>query len=301
MQPEEVNEITKKLLIAAPRNLSGTTKMLVDEAKRIFDVRFAPLYDITLSASDGKLRILHEGQNITDIDYFLPRIDSFRAYYGYQIVNAFDAFPAVKKPYSAKTVTVAHDKFLTTAELIAKKIPVPPTYLLKTKKSISALVEKINFPIMIKLMAGSGGVGVMYAANKEEMESVIQSMNVLKQEVLVQEYVSSGRVEDLRLLVAGGDIIGAMKRVARPGETRANIKMGGKGVRYEPTPEIKELAVRSAEAIGAKICAIDIIESKSGPLVIEANINPGIRGLAKATDTNIARKIIAYVSQEIGS
>ncbi len=293
-----MDKITKKLLIAAPRNLSGTTRMLLDEAKKLFDVEYAALYDITLRISGARLDIQHAGRDVLNIDYFLPRIDSFRAYYGYQIVNAFDSYPRIQKPYPARTVTIAHDKFLTCAALISKKIPVPRTYLLKTKKGVSALSRKINFPIMIKLMSGSGGVGVMYAGNRDEMASVIESMNILGQEVLVQEYVSGERVEDLRLLVAGEEVIGAMRRVAVPGETRANIKMGAKGLRYSPAPEIAELALESAKAVDAKLCAVDIIESKTGPQVIEVNINPGIQGLTKASGTNIAKRIVEYIYGE---
>lgn len=288
----------KKLLIAAPRNLSGTTRMLLEEAKKLFDVEYAALYDITLRISGARLDIQHAGKGVLDIDYFLPRIDSFRAYYGYQIVNAFDFYPRIQKPYPARTVTIAHDKFLTCAALISKKIPVPRTYLLKTKKGVSALSRKINFPIMIKLMSGSGGVGVMYVGNREEMASVIESMNILGQEVLVQEYVCGERVEDLRLLVAGEEVIGAMKRIAVPGETRANIKMGAKGIRYTPPPEIAEFALKSAAAVDAKLCAVDIIESNAGPQVIEVNINPGIQGLTKASGTNIAKRIAEYIYGE---
>jgi len=293
-----VTFITKKLLIAAPRNLSGTTTMLLEEAKRFFDTSYVPLYDITLTVSVSRMRIQHSRKDITDIDYFLPRIDSFRAYHGYQVVNAFDFYPGILKPYHARAVTVVHDKFLTTTALAMKKIPVPATYLLKTRKGVNALVRKINFPIMVKLMSGSGGVGVMYVESMGQMASVIESMNVLKQEVLVQEYISGKKVEDLRLLVAGNQIIGSMKRVAPPGEKRANIKMGAKGVKYVPTPEITEIALKSAEAVEAKICAVDIIESKDGHYVLEVNINPGIQGLTKATDTNIARKIVEYIREE---
>ncbi len=289
----------KKLLVAAPKNMAGTTKLIIEEAKKLFKVHYAPIKDITLTVSGNSTKIEHNSRDVTDIDYFLPKIDALRAYYGYQIVKAFEFYPNIPKPYSARAIQIAHDKFLTTAILSHNKIPVPKTYLVKTKKGIRHLSSKIKFPIMIKLMNGSGGAGVMYVENEEAMGSIIESMNILKQEALVQEYVENPG-EDLRVLVAGSEILGAMKRVAAPGEKRANIKAGGHGVRYVPTKEIAEISFKSAEAIEAKMCAIDIVEGADGPKVIEVNINPGIRGLTEATGTNIAKKIVEYVYYECG-
>lgn len=287
----------KKLLIAAPKNLAGTTKLIIDEAKKLFSVHYAPIKDITLTVSGNRTKIEHNSRDLTGVDYFLPKVDAYRAYYGYQIVKAFEFYPNIPKPYSARAIQIAHDKFLTTAILSHNKIPVPKTYLIKTKKGILHLSSKINFPIMIKLMSGSGGMGVMYVENEEAMGSIIESMNILKQEALVQEYIQNPG-EDLRVFVAGSEIIGAMKRVAAPGEKRANIKAGGHGVRYVPTKEIAEISFKSAEAIEAKMCAIDIVEGADGPKVIEVNINPGIRGLTEATGTNIAKKIVEYAYNE---
>ncbi|VVB59737.1 Tetrahydromethanopterin:alpha-L-glutamate ligase [uncultured archaeon] len=289
--------MAKKLLIAAPKNLAGTTRLIIDEAKKLFKVHYAPIKDITLTVSGNKTKIEHNFRDLTDADYFLPKVDAYRAYYGYQIVRAFDFYPEIPKPYSAGTIQIAHDKFLTTAILSSKKIPVPKTYLVKTKRGIRNIASKINFPIMIKLMNGSGGMGVMYVENQEAMSSIIESMNILKQEALVQEYIQNPG-EDLRILVAGDEIIGSMKRIAAPGEKRANIKAGGKGVKYVPTKEVAEISFKSAQAVGAKLCAIDIIEGKDGPKVVEVNINPGIRGLTAATGINIAKKIAEYAHGE---
>lgn len=287
----------KKLLVASPKKISGTTKMIIEEAKKLFSVSYTHIHDITLTVSGNKTLIESKGKDLTKTDYFLPKVDGARAYYGYQVVNAFDRYPNVLKPYPAKTINVAHDKFLTTEVLAAKKIPVPATYFVKTKKGIRHIAERAQFPIMIKLMNGSGGMGVMYVEKKDGMSSIIQSMNILKQNVLVQEFIPN-KGEDLRILVAGNQIIGAMKRVALPGEKRANIKAGGRGVKYNPTPEIAELSIKCAQAVESKICAVDIVESESGPKVIEVNINPGIRGLTAATETNIAKKLVEYIYSE---
>jgi len=60
-----------------------------------------------------------------------------------------------------------------------------------------------------------------------------------------------------------------------------------------------EIVLKSADSIGAKICAIDFIEGKDGIKVIEANINPGLEGVEKATGINVAQRIVQYIKSEI--
>lgn len=282
-----------KILLITPQKYAETTKLLIDEALKIFDVTVAPIDDIIISIDNRRLKLEYEGKDITKVDYILPKIDSKRATYGFEIINALDAFP-VPKPYHAATILIAHDKFLTSIVLAQSKIPVPKTYIVKTQKAVESILPKIKYPVMAKLKGGSGGQGIMYVENKKSMESIISSMEVLKQEILIQEFIENPG-EDIRVLVAGDTIIGSMKRIAKEGEKRANVKVGGTPAKYTATDEIKELAIKTAKAVGSDICAVDFIESDNGPVVIEVNINPGIVGLMDATNLNIAKRIIDYI------
>ncbi len=282
-----------KLLIITPRKYAKTTEMIIEEAGQLFDLIVAPLDDIIISIDNKRLKLEYEGRDITKVDYVLPKIDSKRAVYGFEIINAFDAFP-VPKPYHAATILVAHDKFLTSIVLAHSNIPVPMTYIVKTKKAFDSIKSNIKYPLMAKLKGGSGGQGIMYVENKESMESIISSMEVLKEEILIQEFIDNPG-EDLRVLVAGDTVIGSMKRIAKEGEKRANVKAGGTPAKYTATDEVKEIAIKAAKAVGADICAIDLIESKNGPVVIEVNINPGLVGLTAATNFNIAKRVVEYV------
>ncbi|MFH1126483.1 MAG: RimK family alpha-L-glutamate ligase [archaeon] len=282
-----------RLLLITPKKYSKTTKLLIEEAKEQFDLVVAPLDDIIISIDNKRLKLEYDGKDITKFDYILTKIDSRRAVYGFEVVNALDAFP-VPKPYHAATILVAHDKFLTSIVLAQNDIPIPRTYIVKTKKAVDTILPKIKYPVMAKLKGGSGGQGIMYIENKESMGSIISSMEVLKQEILIQEFIENPG-EDIRVLVAGDSIIGSMKRIAKEGEKRANVKMGGTPAKYTATEEVKELAIKTAKAVGADICAVDIIESRKGPVVIEVNINPGIVGLMNATNLNIAKRIVDHI------
>ena len=90
-----------------------------------------------------------------------------------------------------------------------------------------------------------------------------------------------------------------MKRVAGKGDFRSNIHAGGKGERYVPTEEEKEIALKASEAIGAEIAGIDILQGPEGPVIIETNIFPGVRGIMGATKKDIPKLIAEFLCKQV--
>ncbi len=287
-----------KLLIIAPKKMAETTKLIMDEAKLRFNVVFAPINEVVVRIDKNGPDVVHQNKSLMNVDYFLPKIDGKRAVHGYKIMKVFDA-SGVKHPYTAETLMIAHDKFLSTFVLKKNNLPVPETYAVKSLSSLKAVARKLRFPVVVKILSGSGGKGVMFVENEEQLMSVCGSMEALKQEVIIQEYIKNPG-EDIRLLVLGEDVVAGMKRIACNGEKRANISSGGKGILYEPDDEMRELAIKTAKAVNARILAIDLlVDEKGEPFIIEINVNPGIRGLMKATDKNIAKMIVEFIESEI--
>ncbi len=286
------------LLVTGPSKFSPTTQLILNEAKKEFNVSYIPLYDINIIIDNNEIKCEYMKKDLTKFDYLLPRIDAPRKEYGYQIMKAFDTTD-IRKPYNADVINIAHDKFLTNTILAIHKIKVPKTYLLRTGSGMLYLLEEMQFPVMLKLRSGSGGKGVMFVEDKETMKSILKSMEILKQEVLVQNFIENPG-EDIRVIVLGDEICAAYKRIAKTGEKRANIKIGGSAERYTPTEEINEIAIKAAKAVKSDILAVDIIESKTeGPHILEVNINPGIKGMMEATDINIAKRIIDYIKMQV--
>ncbi|RLC29245.1 MAG: hypothetical protein DRH37_07910 [Deltaproteobacteria bacterium] len=290
-----------KLAILGPREkmMGYSSKRLIEEGKKLFKkVDVVPALKVALKIDEKGLDALYNGKSLKEYDYILPRIDSKRAAIGYPVVRFLD-YMGIKKPYFAETILIAHNKFMTLERLVRNNIVVPKTYLTASKDTAKELVGKEGLPIMLKLLSGFGGMGVMYMESKEAIESAIDTMQMLEQEICLEKYIENPG-EDLRGIVAGDEVIASFKRIAAKGEKRANVYSGGKAVNFKLTEELEEVALKSAKAVGAKICAVDIISDKNGkPYVIEVNINPGIRGMEKATNINVAFRIINYVKSEI--
>lgn len=287
-----------KVGILGPREntMSHSTKRLVEEAKKAFgNAKLIPIIETRLEAGKD-LRVFHEKDDLSEYDYILPRIDSRRAEIAYPVMRLLD-YLGVRKPYVAETVIIAHNKFITLEQLAKHGLPVPETYLTSSRETAQYIIDKVRLPAVIKLLSGFGGEGVLMVDSKEAFKSIIETMKILKQELLIEKYVPNPG-EDIRGIMAGDEIIASFKRIAPEGEKKANIHMGGRSVSYKLTPEMREMVFRAGKAIKSRLCAVDMIVGKSGPKVIEVNINFGLRGIEKTTDINVARRVIEFIKNE---
>ena len=141
------------------------------------------------------------------------------------------------------------------------------------------------------------GKGVMFAESYAAASSLLDALTTLRQPFLIQEYIET-EGEDIRAIVVGDKIVASMKRKATVWEKRANIHAGGEGTVIELDNQTKNIALKAAQAIGAEICGVDIIESPKGPLVLEVNLSPGLQGITQATKVDVADAIAQYLAQQ---
>ncbi len=197
-------------------------------------------------------------------------------------------------PIAPESFDIVHDKFLTQLVLQKHKIPMPGTYFAPTVKTAKEMLKNVNFPIVIKLPRGTGGKGVMFAESFSAASSLLDAVSALKVQVIIQEYVETNGT-DTRALVVGDKVAASFKRKATKGEKRANIHSGGVGISCVLNDKSKKIAVKTARALKAEICAVDILETQLGPLVIEANLSPGLQGITSTTNIDVADKIASFL------
>ncbi|HDP73717.1 MAG TPA: RimK family alpha-L-glutamate ligase [Candidatus Woesearchaeota archaeon] len=196
-------------------------------------------------------------------------------------------------PLRPESFDIGHDKILTHLVLQKWGVAMPKTYLFSKVASAKKFVETSDYPLIVKIPNGTQGKGVIYLDSLATATSILDTLSHLKQPFFIQEYIESSGV-DYRLLVIGDEVYG-YKRVAKKGEKRANIHAGATTEKLEISTELKSLAVRTVRAINADICAVDVIPSTRGSLVIEVNLSPGLQGITKATGINIASRLAEYI------
>jgi ribosomal protein S6--L-glutamate ligase len=126
---------------------------------------------------------------------------------------------------------------------------------------------------------------------------VIEAFQGVNVNILVQQFIKEADSTDIRALVIGDRVVAAMKRQGPPGEFRSNLHRGGAGEMVRITPQERSAAVRAARTLGLNVCGVDMLRSKSGPLVLEVNSSPGIEGLEKATGIDVASPMIDFLER----
>jgi len=247
---------------------------------------------IEISISGKTSEVLYDGKPIVEYDCVYAK-GSFR--YA-QLLKTLTS--VIKKncymPMSAEAFSIAHDKLLTHLELQKHNIPMPRTYVSATIPAAKKILEKMNYPIIMKFPHGTGGKGVMFADSYTSASSLLDALSALRQPFIIQEYVETGGT-DVRAIVIGTKVVASMERKASAQEVRANFHSGGTGEPVELDTMTKKIAVIVAKAIGAEICAVDILKSVKGPLIIEANISPGLQLISKTTKIDVADLIAKHL------
>jgi ribosomal protein S6--L-glutamate ligase len=272
---------------------SKSSLMVIREMEKCFEsVDNLDLRRIEVSLGSESLEILYEGKPFEKYDCIYVK-GSFR----YETLLRSIATALEKRTYMPITpsaFTIGHDKLLTQLDIQQHKIPMPTTYLAATAEAAKKILKKVNYPIVMKFPHGSHGKGVMFADSYPSASSMLDALEALRQPFIIQEYVETSGA-DIRAIVVGGKVVASMERQADLGEKRANIHVGAIGKPCQLDAHTKKLAVNAAEAIGAEICAVDILESVKGPVVIEINLSPGLQGITEVTKINVADKIAKFL------
>lgn len=174
----------------------------------------------------------------------------------------------VRNPPGA--LIVAHDKLLTARTLRLAGLPHPHTTHISP--ALPAAVPEL--PLVLKPRFGSWGRDVELCSTADELDSALVRLQgkrwFREHGALAQELVEP-QGWDLRLVVAGGRVVGAARRVAHRGEWRTNAALGADVVPADPPPIAKALALAAAEAARVDLAGVDLLPTRNGFVVLEIN------------------------------
>ena len=241
---------------------------------------------------DRDLVLTLEKKPELDVDVVLERcIQHSRALYALAVLETW-GIPTVN---TFEVADVCGNKLLTTMRLIRDGVPSPRTRLAFTPDSALAAVEELGYPAVLKPLVGSWGRLISRVNDRDAAESILEHKDVLGTYMhsiyYVQEYIPKpGR--DIRAFVVGDETIGAIYRYSDHWIT--NTARGGKATRCEITPELNDLCVRAAKAVGGGVVAIDVLEAPEGLLVIEVNYTMEFRNSIDTTGVNIPGRVVDF-------
>ena len=105
--------------------------------------------------------------------------------------------------------------------------------------------------------------------------------------------------KDIRAFVVGDRVVAAMRRVAQGQEFRSNVHRGGIAEPVELSEEFQDTAVKSAQILGLRIAGVDMLESATGPQVMEVNSSPGLEGIETSTNLDVAGAVVDYIAARV--
>lgn len=277
-----------------------STQRLVEEAlKRGHEAPVINHLLCNIEIEKRKPKVFYKDHYLEDIDAVIPRIGASVTFYGTAVVRQFEMmkrFTAVE----SQALVRSRDKLYSLQVLARAGVGLPKTIFTDYTKNVDHIIESVGgAPLVIKLLEGTQGLGVVLAETKNAAKSTIEAFNGLKARVIVQEYIKEAKGADLRAFVVDGVVVGAMKRQGAKGEFRSNLHRGGNAELIKLSDEEENTALKAAKAMKLGIAGVDMLQSDRGPLVLEVNSSPGLEGIEKATNKNIAKEIIRYVERNI--
>ncbi len=277
-----------------------STRRLVEEAKaKGWEVRVIDYLKCTIEIMKNELVINYEGKILPTPDAIIPRIGASRTFYGTAMVRHFEMMDVFSTSGNL-AIARSRDKLRSLQVLSKKGVDMPKTIFASNKSNAKDVIALSGgAPLVLKILEGTQGVGVVLVDSEKAAKSVLDAFYGMEVNLLVQEFIEEAGGADIRALVVNDEVVGAMKRQGAEGDFRSNLHQGGSATAYKLSRKEKATALAAAKAMGLGVCGVDMIPSKRGPLVMEVNSSPGLEGIEKSTNINIAAKIMDFIEKSV--
>lgn len=237
-------------------------------------------------------------QQLPDVDALIPRIGTSITFYGLAVVRQFED-KGVITTASSESISISRDKLHSLQTMSGAGLPIPNTTVVASVEDIWAAIKNAGgLPVVIKLIRGTQGRGVFLAKEMHIVESLLNAVSKMREQMLIQEYIHESQGKDLRIIVVGNRVVAAMERTAAKGDFRANLHRGGTARPVSLDEATEKQAVLAAHAHGLAVAGVDMIQSHSGPLLLEVNSSPGLEGIEKTTRLDIGADIVRWIESK---
>lgn len=285
----------KIAILSRNPKIYSTHRLVQAARKRGHSVRVVNPLRCFMNITKAQPMVHYRDEALNDIDAIIPRIGASVTFYGTAILRQFEMM-GVYSLNESTSITRSRDKLRCLQILSRSGIGLPVTSYAHSPKMTSKLIEIVGgAPCVIKLIEGTQGKGVILADTAKAAESVIDGLRQTNAHFLVQQFIPEAGGCDIRAFVIGDKVVASMMRVAKEGEFRANLHRGGTAVKVELTQAEKTMAVKAAKALGLAVAGVDLLRSSKGPLIIEVNSSPGLQGIERTTELDIATMVIQHI------
>lgn len=243
--------------------------------------------------------LLYKGKPLLDYDALIPRIGASVTYYGTTIVRQMEVM-GVFALNPSLGIEQSRDKLRSLQLMSERGIGMPRTIFTHRDDYPGEEIGLLGgAPVVLKLTEGTHGVGVMLLKDDDSARSVMEAFAGTQSDIILQEFIKEAGGEDVRCLVVGDEVVAAMLRKGKEGDFRSNLHQGGSATVTEISDEERSTALAASRAMGLEMCGVDLLRSNRGPVVMEVNSSPGLKGIETATGIDVADKVIEHIETRL--
>lgn len=274
-----------RLVVLSRSRFLHTTRWFVAAAKlRGHDVRVAAPLDCTLLLDHGQPRLLHRSKLPYSADAVISRFSAPEWEHGLAVLRILERM-GVPVLNSAESMQQAHDRLLCAAALAGLALPVPSTALVARPDALADVVQSVGGVPCLLAPALQGHGSMAWLSSPD---AVTAAVDLAQDRFVVRKIEPAPRV--LRAFIVGPEIAGAV--TVRPRWPAAPVTAGDAVELPEP---LSQLALRAASGLGLGLCGVDIVDTAAGPMILDVDAMPNLRGIHPAVRKAVVAAVIKRV------
>lgn len=287
------------LILSRNPALYSTQSLVRASYRRGHQIRVVDHMMCDLEVARDTLNVYYRGEILDGFDAVIPRIGSSVTTMGTNVIRQFElnnVFTATR----SDSILKARNKWRCYQLLAAHGIPIPKSLLPNFLEINESLIKSgFDTPLVVKLLESTHGLGVILSETHANAISTVEAFYRLKEKAMLQQFVKESSGVDIRVLVVDGQVVASMRREAMQGEFRSNLHRGATATVVRLTEKEIFLSRKVCEILDLDIAGVDILRSKTGPLILEVNSSPGLEGIETVTGYDVAGDIIKFVERKV--
>lgn len=251
-------------------------------------------HTLRLHNSAAGPQVSHDQLNLSPGNLvLLPRIASLASEFALYCLEQLEA-TGVPSLSSFGGLSALRHKFSALTALTQAGIPVPDSVLLRNQSELAPAVDSVGgYPLVLKFIRGSQGIGVIVAEREDTVRSVLDALNAVQYDVLLQRYIpEAATLGTYRVLVIEGQARYAVHLTPAAGRDHSNVHAGGQARVQELTPQLAELSERATAVFGIGLAGVDLVEMQGELAILEVNGSPGFAQPEILHNADIASELL---------
>ncbi len=254
--------------------VSTRHQLIIERAQDIFEsVLAAPIDGISFVHGEDDTSVMYKGTDLTEFDAVYIRTSDRDVFFAEHLAEVLNESGVITQAAN-DTYSYESNKFFSMQLLAENDLNCPDSVYTVSPSTAIQAADELGYPVIMKTVQGGGGEGVMRASSEKELKPIMDALSSFEQDICLQEFLEHSG-EDTRVIVIGEHAV-AYRRSSEGDEWRSNLGTGGSREDAELNEEMKQIAVKTANAFGFDMCGIDMIENEGEYYILEVNGSYGI-------------------------